>query len=313
MPDPGPLFAPASEPVPSAPPPEGPPLPDDPRLTLLLALADDELVIGHRHSEWTGWAPHLEEDLAFSSISQDEMAHARVLYELAEPIAGRDPDALALGRRPEEYRHAVVCERPNRDWGYTIARQWLYDEADDVRTAALGSSSWKELRDVLGVIRAEERYHLDHGRTWFRRVAEDGVTARERLAAGLELAVPEAVALFETLPGEEALLDDGVLARPNEELLAEWLERVGSDLESASLDYVLARHARLGEFVPTSSGEVEEREELTVPGLERRDGRWVHVGGFAGTGGRHGRRSEDFGPLWEEMTALYRAFPGARW
>ncbi|HYU57528.1 MAG TPA: Phenylacetic acid catabolic protein, partial [Actinomycetota bacterium] len=53
---------------------------EDPRLTLLLALADDELIIGHRHSEWTGWAPHIEEDLAFSSIAQDEMAHARLLY-----------------------------------------------------------------------------------------------------------------------------------------------------------------------------------------------------------------------------------------
>jgi len=306
-------FAPASEPVPQAPAIEAAPIPDDPRVLLLLSLADDELVIGHRHSEWTGWAPHLEEDLAFSSIAQDEMAHARLLYELAEPIAGRDANSLALGRRPEEYRHAVICERPNRDWGYTIARQWLYDEADDVRTASLEGSSWKELKDALAVIRMEERYHLDHGRTWFRRVAEDGVTARDRLAAGLELAVPEAMALFEAVSGEDALLSEGILARPSADLLAEWLDRIGSNLESVSLDYVLTRHTRLGEFVPTSSGEVEERDELTVPGVERRDGTWVHVGGFAGTGGRHGRHSEDFEPLWEEMTALHRAFPGASW
>ena len=56
---------------------------NDPRLGLIMALADDELILGHRHSEWTGWAPHLEEDLAFSSIAQDEMAHARLLYRLA--------------------------------------------------------------------------------------------------------------------------------------------------------------------------------------------------------------------------------------
>jgi ring-1,2-phenylacetyl-CoA epoxidase subunit PaaC len=313
MPERESYFPPASEPVPEAPPLHGPPLPADPRLALLLSLADDELVIGHRHSEWTGWAPHLEEDLAFSSIAQDEMAHARLLYELAEPIAGRDPNELALGRRPEEYRHAVICERPNHDWGFTIARQWLYDEADDVRTAALESSSWKDLQDAIGVIRMEERYHLDHGRTWFRRVAEDGVTARDRLAAGLELTVPEAMALFEALPGEEALLSEGVLTRESADLLAAWLERIGSDLESVSLDYVLTRHTRLGEFIPTSSGEVEEHDELTVPGVERRDGTWIHVGAFAGTGGRHGRHSEDFEPLWQEMTALHRAFPGASW
>jgi peptide/nickel transport system substrate-binding protein len=68
----------------------------DSRLNLVLALADDELVLGHRHAEWTGWAPYLEEDLAFSSIAQDEMAHARALYELAEPLAEGDTERLGL-------------------------------------------------------------------------------------------------------------------------------------------------------------------------------------------------------------------------
>ena len=113
----------------------------DPRLALLLALADDELIIGHRHAEWTGWAPHIEEDLAFSSIAQDEMAHARLLYHLVGEASGEDEDQLALGRAPEAYRNAVLCERPNGDWGYTLARQYLYDTADAVRLEALAGSS----------------------------------------------------------------------------------------------------------------------------------------------------------------------------
>ena len=39
----------------------------------LLAWADDELVLGHRDSEWTGFAPQIEEDVAFSSIAQAEL------------------------------------------------------------------------------------------------------------------------------------------------------------------------------------------------------------------------------------------------
>ena len=35
----------------------------------LLAIADDEFVIGSSDSEWTGIAPILEEDVAMSSIS----------------------------------------------------------------------------------------------------------------------------------------------------------------------------------------------------------------------------------------------------
>jgi ring-1,2-phenylacetyl-CoA epoxidase subunit PaaC len=286
----------------------------DPRLALLLALADDELILGHRHSEWTGWAPYLEEDLAFSSIGQDEIGHARLLYELAEPLAGRDPDDLALGREPGEYRHAILCERPNGDWGYTIARHYLYDTADDVRLASLERSSFADLAAAVKTIRLEEKYHLEHAAQWFERLANGPVEARQRLAHGLETAIGEALGVFEALPEEEALVAKGALPRPNEELLGEWLGRLGADLDRVSLDWVLTSHASAdGEMVPTSSGEIEAGPNLTVPGVERRDGRWVHVGEFGGQGGRRGRHSEDFTPLWEEMTGLYRALPGATW
>jgi ring-1,2-phenylacetyl-CoA epoxidase subunit PaaC len=290
-------------------------LPDDPRLNLLLAVADDELILGHRHSQWTGWAPHIEEDLAFSSIAQDEMAHARMLYELAGPMTGLDADALALGREAGEYRNAWLCERPNGDWGYTIARQYLYDTADALRVATLAESGWKDLADLMGVIALEETYHRDHAVTWFQRLAGGpSLTARERFAEGLGAAIGEAIALFEPLPGEEQLVQDGTLARSNEEMLTQWLGDVGEALEASSLDYVLARHGAMGEMVPTGSGEIPEPgEALTVPGVARRDGRWVHEGGFAGAGGRRGRHSGDFAPLWEEMTGMYRSFPGAKW
>ena len=113
---------------------------------------------------------------------------------------------------------------------------------------------------------------------------------------------------------EEALVSEGVLPRSNEDMLGEWLGHVGQELEAVSLDYVLARHGPVGEMVPTGSGEIPlEASDFQVPGVVRREGRWAHEGGFAGAGGRKGRHSEDFLPLWEEMTALYRAHPGARW
>jgi len=287
----------------------------DPRLALVLAVADDELVIGHRHSEWTGWAPHIEEDLAFSSIAQDEMAHARLLYGLARDagLTDRDEDALALGREPAEYRNAVLCERPNGDWGYSVARQYLYDTADAVRLEALASSSWRELADAVTVMRLEETYHVDHARTWFSRLAAGPMTGRQRLADGLSTAIGEAVALFEPMPDETELIADGILPRSTEDLLNEWLGAVGKELEAASLDFILERHGSIGEMVPTGSGEVRGQEVFSPPGVARRDGVWVHEGAFAGAGGRHGRHSDDFEPMWEEMTMLYRAHPGARW
>jgi len=291
----------------------------DERLSLLLALADDELIIGHRMSEWTGWVPYVEEDLAFSSIAQDEMAHARALYEIASPMAGRDVDALALGRRPEEYRNAVICERPNRDYAFTLARHYLYDSADHVRLDSLRDSTWKELANLIEIIELEERYHREHAQTWFERLAAGPVDARSRIAAAFAATIGEAMAIFEPLPDEDALLADGTMPRSNADLLGVWLEHLGRRLEAAGLERVMesGNEEPVGEMVPTSSGAMEARDgaahTLRVPGLQRRDGRWMHVGEFEGAGGRFGRHSPDFAPLWDEMTGLYRAHPGTTW
>src|SRR5215216_7268714 len=91
------------------------------RAELLLAIADDELILGWRDSEWTGIAPFLEEDVAFSSIAQNEIGHARALYELAARDLGTDADALALDRTPADYRNAPLVELRRLDWAQTIA------------------------------------------------------------------------------------------------------------------------------------------------------------------------------------------------
>ena len=110
------------------------------RVDRLLALADDELILGWRNSEWTGIAPFLEEDVAFSSIAQNEIGHARALYELAARELGTDADALAFDRPPGEYRSAPLVELRRLEWARTIARHWLYETADAIRLEALKES-----------------------------------------------------------------------------------------------------------------------------------------------------------------------------
>src|ERR671929_227614 len=77
---------------------------------LLLALADDEFVLGYWDSEWTGIAPVLEEDVAYSSIAQDEIGHARALYELLAQLDGRSADQIAYDRGPESFRQARLLD-----------------------------------------------------------------------------------------------------------------------------------------------------------------------------------------------------------
>src|ERR1700675_2527072 len=107
------------------------------RTDLLLSIADDELILGWRNSEWTGIAPFLEEDVAFSSIAQNEIGHARALYELAASDLGTTADELAFDRRPEVYRAAPFVELRRLEWARTIARHYLYETADAVRIEAL--------------------------------------------------------------------------------------------------------------------------------------------------------------------------------
>jgi ring-1,2-phenylacetyl-CoA epoxidase subunit PaaC len=143
------------------------------RAQRLLAIADDELILGWRDSEWTGIAPTLEEDVAFSSIAQNEIGHARALYELAAGELGTDADALAFDRTPDEYRCAPFVELHLLEWAHTIARRYLYEEADRVRIAALMGSDDSELAGLAAKIDREETYHRMHAEMWAARLRDE--------------------------------------------------------------------------------------------------------------------------------------------
>ena len=153
----------------------------DERGRLLLEIADDELVLGWRDSEWTGIAPFLEEDVAFSSIAQNEIGHARALYELAAQELGTTADELAFDRQPDEYRCCELVELRLPEWERTIARHVLYEEADEARLAKLKESDDSELASLAGKIDREEVYHRMHAQMWADRLKDE-----PRFVAALE-------------------------------------------------------------------------------------------------------------------------------
>jgi len=159
-------------------------VPARPRSELLLELADDELILGWRNSEWTGIAPFLEEDVAFSSIAQNEIGHARALYELAARDLDTDADALAFDRKPEEYRCAPLVELRRLEWARTIVRHWLYETADAVRLEALKASDDPEVAGLAAKMDREEAYHRLHAEMWIDRLLASS-EGRERLEEGM--------------------------------------------------------------------------------------------------------------------------------
>jgi ring-1,2-phenylacetyl-CoA epoxidase subunit PaaC len=211
----------------------------------LLELADDELVLGWRNSEWTGIAPFLEEDVAFSSIAQTEIGHARAWYELAAEELGTDADALAFDREADEYRCSPLVElRLVPDWAGTIARHWLYETADTIRIEALKGSDDSRISSLAEKIDREESYHRIHAQMWAERLGDD-----HRFREAVEELWPYAAAL---LPPEQR----------------------------STLATTVSRK------IPSNS---------LLLGKER------------------GQHSDDFAPLWEEMTMVRRSVPGATW
>jgi ring-1,2-phenylacetyl-CoA epoxidase subunit PaaC len=155
----------------------------------LLEFADDELIVGWRNSEWTGIAPTLEEDVAFSSIAQNEVGHARAIYQLLAD----DADALALDREPSEYRAAPLVQlRFVPDWGRTIVRQILYEAADELRIGRLKESSDPAVAGLAAKIDREEAYHRMHAELWAERLGSD-----PRYREALEELWPAAVAMLD--------------------------------------------------------------------------------------------------------------------
>jgi ring-1,2-phenylacetyl-CoA epoxidase subunit PaaC len=162
------------------------------RAQLLLSLADDELILGWRDSEWTGIAPTLEEDVAFSSIAQNEIGHARALYELAAVELDSDPDALAFDREPDAYRCAPFVELRLLDWAHSIARRYLYEEADRLRLDALRAGADDELAGLAAKIDREEVYHRLHAELWAGRLHDE-----PRFCAAVEELWPFALGVVE--------------------------------------------------------------------------------------------------------------------
>jgi len=214
---------------------------------LLRSMADDEFVIGFSDSEWTGIAPLLEEDVAMSSLAQDELGHAQALYGLLADLTGIDADALAYDREPEDYRHCRLLDHGRGDWAMTIARRFLYDTADAVRLEALADGSWVPLADLVAKLQREERYHRMHATLWFERLARGRGDGRARLTTAVDELAPDAGTVFSPLPDEARLVESGILAAPMAELEGRWHAAIAPVFGTLDLPMPpAARHAERG-------------------------------------------------------------------
>lgn len=248
---------------------------------LILSVADDKLMLGHCASDWTGLGPILEEDIAFSAISQEEIAHASELYNIIGPILGRSADQLAFGRSPGAYRCAHITQLPDEfDWARAIVRQFLCDRFDHLRLTRLSRSSLVPLADLARRIAAEEATHVEHGDTWVVHLARGSEESAGRMQQAFEFWAQPASMLFEPTEGVGLLESAGVYPVSENEphdMFVAWKEGIDSVLQGTGLSFSVS--------APDGSKQ----------------------------GGRKGLHTDGFDKVLDEMCEVYRVEPEAQW
>lgn len=243
---------------------------------LLYKIADDQLILGHRNSEWTGFGPLLEEDIAFSSMAQDKVGQSYALYQLLHTLGEQEPDTVAFTRNADQFHNSILAELPNGEYDFSLVRHFLYDTAEAIRFDMLSRSSYQPLADLSRKINAELRYHTLHANTWIKQLGNATDVSIGKLQASLERALPYALGMFEESPYEQDLIRDQVF--PGEQALKEkWIAAITNILEKTSL--------RLPDL------------DTLTPVL----------------GGRMGKHSEHLQPLLDEMSEVFRIDPTAEW
>nr|WP_249414065.1 1,2-phenylacetyl-CoA epoxidase subunit PaaC [Alteribacter keqinensis] len=215
---------------------------------LLYQLADDDFMIAYRGSEWLGLAPHIEEDVAFSSISQDTMGHAVMYYQLLEELGEGKADDISHLRNPVEYRNAIILEekngtgtyleKPDYDWAFAVVRNLFYDYAKTIRLQSLKDSSYKPLAHIARRVIGEEYYHLMHWELWFKQLMQSTPEARQRMEAAIERVWDEFDGVL-TLGPEGEAMNEYSLISSEQNLRDRWVEKVQHIL--SEVDYKIER------------------------------------------------------------------------
>jgi ring-1,2-phenylacetyl-CoA epoxidase subunit PaaC len=245
---------------------------------LLFRMADDELIIAHRNSEWTGLGPILEEDIAFSSIAQDKLGHGQAIYAMLGELGEEgSPDTIAFTRNEAEFRCCRLVEYPIGEYEFSLVRHFLFDTAEAIRFEMLEGSAFEPLAKLARKVKGEIKYHVFHANTWMVQLGANGnEESRARMQSALNEVFPLALGIFEPSAYESELAASGVFAG----------------------------EAALQERWTAAVTDVVTKAGLTLPEV---------ADPTVGYGGRRGYHTEHLQPLLDEMTEVFRIDPAAEW
>ncbi|MDH5382127.1 MAG: phenylacetate-CoA oxygenase subunit PaaC [Cyclobacteriaceae bacterium] len=234
---------------------------------LLYKIADDQLILGHRNSEWTGLGPLLEEDIAFSSMAQDKIGHSLTFYELLHEMGEENPDKIAFLRKSRDFKNCQLVELPNTDYAFSLIRHFLYDTAELQRMKLLANSEIDMIRERAAKVKGELVYHTMHANTWLKKLGNGTEESIEKMQVALDQLMPYALGMFEPSVYEEELVKNKIFA--GEKILQDlWWNDVRKIINSTKLvlkdisDYPVVFGGRTGEHTNHLQVLLEEMSEV---------------------------------------------------
>ncbi len=243
----------------------------------LLRQGDNALVLGHRMSEWCGHGPALEEDIALANTALDLIGQTRLWLELAGDVEGkgRDADALAYLRDAYDFRNLLLLEVPNKDFGHSILRQFLFDAFQVPWLTELSQSDDERVAQIAAKSHKEALYHLDRSAETVIALGDGTQQSNQRMQIALDYLWPYSGEAFADDETDVAMQEQGIAPLPSD-IKEIWHDRVNAVLEKAQLQQ------------PASD--------------------------FAHKGGRNGAcHTEHLGHMLATMQILQRSYPDAVW
>ncbi|RYH73093.1 phenylacetate-CoA oxygenase subunit PaaI [Flavobacteriaceae bacterium 144Ye] len=242
----------------------------------VIGIADNSLILGQRLGELCGHGPSLETDIACTNMSLDLLGQVRSYYQYAAKIAGdgRTEDDIAMLRKEREYFNVLLVEQPNTDFGYTMARQFLFDVYHFLMLTELEKSTDLNLSAIAKKSIKEVSYHKRFSSDWIKRLGDGTEKSHNRVQTAINDLWTYTDELFHQTDADKAMVAEGVGVDVTK-LKVAYYEEVNAVLEEATLS------------VPESK--------------------------YFQKGGKQGIHTEHMGYLLADLQYMQRTYPNMEW
>jgi len=246
------------------------------KVEFIYGIADNSLILAQRLSELTGHGPTLETDMALTNIALDLFGQVRLYYQYAAKILGdgKTEDDLAFLRTERQFRNVLLAEQPNTDFGYVIARQFLFDHFHYLLLEKMQTSEDGTLASIARKSIKEVAYHRDFSSNWVKRLGDGTEESHQRMQTAINDLWKYSDEFFHPTAAEKKMHEEGV----------------GLNLEDLREEY------------RKNISEVLKEATLEVPELK-----------YFQKGGKEGIHTEHMGHLLTEMQYMQRTYPGMKW